>query len=83
MTTLRITHDRESGTLITGSRQGDGAYEILRANGWRYNRHIGICIQHSRDRADHAKVDRSATALREAGFDVAIDIDDTARPTPT
>ena len=82
---ISITHTRADGTLIDGSRKGDGVYEILRGLGgnWRYFPSIGrVGIGQSRDRAAQAwKIERAAEALRAAGHEVTVEIDDTtARP---
>ncbi|MFD4356847.1 DUF3560 domain-containing protein [Nocardia sp. NPDC058518] len=80
---LTITHDRETGTLIDGTARGDGTYEILYSRGWRWSRSLGSCyVPNSPDReAKHHLIKTTAEALRAAGHDVTIEIDDTARPT--
>ncbi|WP_280248520.1 MULTISPECIES: DUF3560 domain-containing protein [Nocardia] len=79
---LTITHTRAAGTLIEGTRKGDGTAEILKANGWRWFRSLGMWgVPQSRDRkCKRWTVDRTADALTAAGYVVAFDIDDTARP---
>ena len=78
---ITITHTHEGGTLIEGSRKGDGVYEILKGlyGNWRYFpslRQIGI--GQSRDKAaDTYKINRAAEALRAAGHEVSVEIDDT------
>lgn len=80
---ITITHTHEGGTLIGGSRKGDGVYEILKGlyGNWRYFpslRQIGI--GQSRDKAaDTYKIGRAAEALRAAGHEVSVEIDDTQR----
>ncbi len=77
MITIRHTH--EDGTLIEGSAKGDGVYEILKGlyGNWRYFpslRQLGI--GQSRDKAaDTYKINRAAEALRAAGFEVSVEID--------
>ncbi|MGF6881706.1 hypothetical protein ABH933_001217 [Nocardia sp. GP40] len=80
---LTITHTREQGTLIEGTRNGDGAAPILKANGWRWFRSLGMWgVPQSRDRpCKRWTVNRTADALSAAGYVVALDIDDTARST--
>lgn len=81
-TTITITHTHQEGTLIEGSRKGDGVYEIARAHGFRYFPSIrAIGIRGSRDKnAQRFRIEAVARALREAGFSVELDIDDQWRP---
>ena len=81
--TLTITHTHEEGTLITGTAKGDGTAETLKAHRWRWGRSIGAWyIPHSRDKAAQVRrIEATAAALAEAGFSVAVEIDDTARST--
>lgn len=78
---ITITHTRAEGTLVDGTSKGDGAAEILRGvtRSFRWSRSLGCWfLVQSRDRA--AKTDYINTAaakLREAGFEVEIDVDDT------
>lgn len=74
---ITIRHTYEDGTLIEGSRRGDGVWEVVKPiRGWRYMPSIRqIGIQQSRDRA--AKqwlIDAAAEALRAAGYEVAVEI---------
>lgn len=80
---LTITHTRTDGTLIEGTERGDGTNTILMASGWRWSRALGSWfVPQSRDRAVKVRTIRAtAAALREAGHDVELSIDDTARPT--
>ncbi|GAA2657472.1 DUF3560 domain-containing protein [Nonomuraea recticatena] len=73
---IRIVHTRADGTLLEGSRKGDGVWELVRP--WfRWSRHVGIYIRNSQDKAaDNWKINAAAEALRKAGFTVEIDIDD-------
>ena len=77
--TLTITHTHEEGTLITGTAKGDGTAETLKAHRWRWGRSIGAWyIPHSRDKAAQVRrIEATAAALAEAGFSVAVEIDDT------
>ncbi|MFD7338493.1 tyrosine-type recombinase/integrase [Streptomyces violascens] len=38
---IRIIHTRRDGTLVEGSRKGDGAFELLRPHGFRYFPSLG------------------------------------------
>jgi hypothetical protein len=80
--TIKYTH--EDGTLVYGTRKGDGVYDIIRK--WENGnfkffpslRMIGL--RNSRDRvADRWAINAAAKALREAGFEVEVEIDDTFR----
>lgn len=81
--TLTITHSHAEGTLIQGTARGDGTNLILKASGWRWGRSIGLWfLPMSRDHmAKTWLIDGTAGALREAGFEVVVEIDDTPRPT--
>ena len=77
MTAIDITHTAADGTLADGMIRGDGTYEILRANGFRWFRSLGMMgIQSSRDRQPNEyKINRAARALTEAGHTVTVEID--------
>ncbi|MBA5846338.1 DUF3560 domain-containing protein [Gordonia amicalis] len=81
MTEITITHTAADGTLADGMVRGDGTYEILRANGFRWFRSLGMMgIQSSRDRQPNEyKINRAARALDEAGHTVTVEIDRTHR----
>jgi len=83
MATISITHTHAEGTLIEGSRKGDGVWEILRGLGanWRYFRSLGqIGLGQSRDKAAQTwKIGQAAQALRDAGHEVTVTIDETQR----
>lgn len=83
MSTLTITHSHAEGTLIDGTSRGDGSGEILKVQRWRWSRNLGSWyIPQSRDRlAKLSSIDATVSALRGAGFEVEIQIDDTYRPT--
>ncbi|MER6424538.1 DUF3560 domain-containing protein [Streptomyces sp. NPDC001137] len=76
--TIEIIHTRSEGTLIEGSVKGDGVYEIVRRHGFRYFPSIGqLGIRQSRDRAaKNWYINAAAAALREAGFEVNVTIDE-------
>lgn len=80
---LTITHTPEAGTLIEGTSRGDGTAEILKATGWRWGRSLGAWyVPQSRDRLPKWRtINRAATALRDAGHPVTIDVEETFRPT--
>lgn len=80
---LVITHTHEEGTLIDGTSKGDGTADALKANRWRWGRSIGSWyIPYSRDkRPDHYRIDATAKALREAGFEVDLNLDESVRST--
>lgn len=80
---ITITHSFAEGTLVSGMARGDGSYEILRANGFRWFPSLRTCgIQSSRDRLSQDwKINTAVTALRAAGLDVAEpEIDNDPRP---
>lgn len=83
MTTLTITHTHPEGTLIDGTARGDGSAPALKANRWRWSRNLGAWyIPGSRDH--HARdwqIRATAEALREAGFEVEVEVDNTPRAT--
>lgn len=81
MSTLTITHTHSEGTLIDGTARGDGSAEVLKINRWRWSRKLGSWyVPHSRDRlAKRTLIHSTAAALRGAGFDVEVAIDDTYR----
>lgn len=78
---ITISHNYEEGTLADGTARGDGTAEILKANRWRWFRSIGQWgIPMSRDKpAKAGQIERTATALRAAGFEVDVQIDNTPR----
>lgn len=85
---ITISHSHADGTLIGGSRKGDGVWEILVAlrsagqGNWRSSRDVGLYLGQSRDKdAQTWKIDKAAEALREAGFEVTVEVDEgEARP---
>ena len=83
MSDITITHTHAEGTLVEGSRKGDGVWEVLKGlhENWRYFRSLGqIGLGQSRDKAAKTWViDRAAKALREAGHDVTVTVDESKR----
>ncbi len=82
---ITISHTHADGTLIEGSSKGDGVYDILKGLGgnWRYFPSIRqIGIGQSRDKsADTYKISRAAEALRAAGYEVTVTVDESERRT--
>ena len=82
---ITITHTHADGTLIEGSAKGDGVYDVLThlRDNWRYFPSIRrIGIGQSRDRNAHAyRIKRAAEALRAAGYEVTVSVDESARRT--
>jgi hypothetical protein len=78
---ITIMHDHEDGTVLHGSRKGDGVYEIAKAHGFDWRRNVGIFIPLSRDQFSQLKrIRECADALRLAGHTVAVMVDDVWRP---
>ncbi|GIE90495.1 DUF3560 domain-containing protein [Actinoplanes regularis] len=78
---ITISHTHADGTILSGSRKGDGVYDVVRHHGFRSSPEIGLYIRGTRDRdAPRRKINGAADALREAGYQVVIDIDDQWRP---
>lgn len=80
---IEIIHTAAEGTLVHGTARGDGTNTILKAAGFRWFPSLGVWgIAGSRDRQPNRyKIDRAADALRAAGHEVSVDVDDTHRPT--
>lgn len=78
---ITIGHSRVEGTLVSGTRKGDGTGEILRAHGFRWFRSLTCWgLPHSRDRqAQSWKIEPCAAALRAAGHQVSVSIDEETR----
>lgn len=77
---LTITHTHADGTMIDGTSRGDGTAEILRANGWRWGRSIGMWfVAQTRLVSFPARAQRvvaaTVTALEQAGFAVTVEAD--------
>lgn len=80
---IEINHNREQGTLAEGTDKGDGAAPVLKAEGFRFSRHLGAWyVPHSRRKAAKRQIiDPAARRLREAGHEVTVTIDDTTPAT--
>ncbi|WP_344897849.1 DUF3560 domain-containing protein, partial [Nonomuraea antimicrobica] len=81
---ITIKHTHEDGTLIYGTRKGDGVFEIVKkweGGGFRYFPSLRMLgLRNSRDRvADRWAINAAAEALRKAGFEVVVEIDDEHR----
>lgn len=76
---LTITHTTEAGTLLEGTSRGDGSAEVVKRHGWRWGRSIASWyVPQSRERSPRRdKIETTAAALREAGFEVEVVIDAT------
>jgi ParB/RepB/Spo0J family partition protein len=83
MATIEINHTRAEGTILTGSRKGDGIFEIVRNHGFWFSRNVdGLYIRRSQDKeADRWRIDNAAEALRAAGHEVTVTIDEDTRRT--
>lgn len=81
---IKIQHTHEDGTLIHGTRKGDGVYEIVKKwenGGFKYFPSLRMLgLRNSRDRvANRWAINAAAEALRNAGFEVEVEIDDNFR----
>lgn len=83
MAHITIKHTRAEGTLIVGSKPGDGILELLNPWGFRYARTVGfIYLRGSRDRAADMRRIRGAKAVLESQrHAVTLTIDETVRRT--
>jgi hypothetical protein len=80
MATITIRHTHAGGTIIEGSAKGDGVWEVVKDLRWRYRPVPGIHIQQSRYKAAQAgRIQAAANALRAAGHDVTVEIDESER----
>jgi predicted RNA methylase len=78
---ITIKHTHQDGTLVYGTDRGDGTAAILKTCRFRWFPSIKLWgIAQSRDHlAKRWQIDTAAEALRKAGFEVTIEIDDTPR----
>lgn len=74
---ITIEHTAADGTLVDGTARGDGTNVILKAQGFRWFRTLGMWgLPNSRDRQPNTyKIERAADALRAAGFEVTVSVD--------
>jgi ParB/RepB/Spo0J family partition protein len=81
MADLEITHTRAEGTLLHGSKKGDGVFEIVRDHGFWFSRNVtGLYIRRSQDKeAQMWRINGAADALRAAGHEVTITINEEER----
>lgn len=83
---LTISHSHADGTLLSGSRKGDGVWEILSPLGWKPFRSLAcLGLPNSRDRvAPRQRITATKKALEAAGFEaVVVEIDDDIRDRAT
>lgn len=85
---ITISHTHLDGTMLDGSSRGDGVYELIgprtvhRFKWFPSIDRIGIPM--SRDRvAQRYRINTAAEALRAAGHEVVVEIDDTPRDRAT
>jgi hypothetical protein len=78
---ITIRHAHEDGTLVEGTSKGDGTAVILKAHRFRWFPSLGLWgIPQSRDHlAKRGQIEAAAAALRAAGHEVTVEIDDTPR----
>ncbi|MER7835330.1 DUF3560 domain-containing protein [Streptomyces sp. NPDC096040] len=82
---IEITHTHADGTLVDGTERGDGTAPILKAHGFRWFPSIKQWgIRGSRDQAPRRlAINAAAEALRAAGHEVEVNLDDTVRDNNT
>lgn len=85
---ITIEHSHAEGTLVHGTDRGDGTNHVIKAirDGWKFSHNIGVdgawYLPRSRDRhPDLGRIDRLAAALRQAGYEVEVCVDDNPRTT--
>src|SRR5580704_6278309 len=81
MAHITIRHTHADGTLVEGTSRGDGTAAILKAHRFRWFPSIAMWgIAQSRDRlAQTGRIEIAAKALREAGHEVTVEIDESDR----
>lgn len=81
--TITISHTYAEGTLLDGTTRGDmpTIKPVLRTHGWRWGRSISCWYQQaSRDKlAPQSRIEATAAALRDLGYDVEVTVDNTPR----
>ncbi|MEV0016662.1 DUF3560 domain-containing protein [Streptomyces tendae] len=82
---IEITHTPADGTLVDGTERGDGTAPILKTHGFRWFPSIKQWgIRGSRDQAPRRlAINAAAGALRAAGHEVTVTLDDTVRDNDT
>lgn len=80
---VTITHTATEGTILDGTSRGDGTAEVVKQLRWRWSRNLAAWyVPRSRDTSPRlGLIEATAAALRAAGHDVEVTIDDTARST--
>lgn len=75
---ISITYTNDDGTLVEGTERGDGSRDALRAAGCRWSRNLGAWfVPQSRGKAPRRdRIDLLASALRDAGFRVDVEIEE-------
>lgn len=83
---IEITHDYADGTLLHGTsksdtRRGTPMRDILDLHRWRWKNRLLAWVQlSSRDKpARKARIEATAEALRELGYEVTVNVDNTPR----
>lgn len=75
-----ISHTHVDGTVVDGDPRPH--QQVLKNAGFTYRRTPGWFIRNSRDKnAQQWRIDRAAQGLRDAGFDVEVEIDNERRST--
>ncbi|HEV3071869.1 MAG TPA: DUF3560 domain-containing protein [Solirubrobacteraceae bacterium] len=74
---LTVTHTNTDGTLVIGTRRGDGSRDVLKAAGFRWSRHLGAWFMpQTRGRPPrYRRIDEVTAALEAAGFTVTVEIE--------
>jgi hypothetical protein len=82
---IEITHTHADGTLVDGTAKGDGTAPILKTHGFRWFPSIKQWgIRSSRDQAPRRlAINAAAEALRAAGHEVTVTLEDDVRDNAT
>ncbi|MDI9829720.1 DUF3560 domain-containing protein [Streptomyces sp. KAU_LT] len=82
---IEITHTHADGTLVNGTERGDGTAPILKTHGFRWFPSIKQWgIRSSRDQAPRRlAINAAAEALRAAGHQVTVTLEDDVRDNAT
>lgn len=76
---ITLSHSDEQGTMADGTRKGDGSAELLKAAGFRWSS-VGWIIRNSRWHRLRVDLTALADRLRDAGFEVEVQVDETRAP---